>query len=202
MKGPPAGWARELAEAAADEAKREAEKRAAAAAARRNERNPGDKLPALAESLLAEGRAAALNVARAAFRHPVAYSFPRFLMGAAVKTTNRLKDPDLSTAYLRRRVEGRTHGFYTGSPAPGFTIENAFRELGQRDFEGAVGAARNLEDRHLRATAIMALSAACLEESAKPAKPAGRKAPATKNTRTDRNAPPTKKPKQPEPPRP
>lgn len=114
------------------------------------------------------------------------------VIGEAVKTVNRLTDPELSLPVIRRRIEGRTHGFYTANNAPGFTLENAFRELSRRDFEGAVSIARNLEDRHLRATAVMALAANCIEESAKSAKkeaPASNNRPATKKPEPQREPP-------------
>jgi hypothetical protein len=87
------------------------------------------------------------------------------VLGEAVKTVNLLAEPDFSTAVLHRKVQGKDYSSFTSHPVPGFNLENAFRELGPHDFEGALAVARRLEDRHLRALATNALSARCLEEA-------------------------------------
>lgn len=94
---------------------------------------------------------------------------PRALevVGEAVKTVNTLDDPELSRAFVQRRIEGKTFGTYGAFGVPGFSLENAFREAGARDFEGALLVARGLAKPHLRATAVVGLAADCLEQSAK-----------------------------------
>jgi hypothetical protein len=46
----------------------------------------------------------------------------------------------------------------------GFSLENTFRDLGLNDFDLALDLARNLENKHLRAKAVVALAAPCLEK--------------------------------------
>ena len=141
---------------------------------------------ARARELLDEVAAAAAKAAdtdmKARARLGVAHLFASFdglraleVMGDAVKTINALDNPDLSRAFVQRRIEGKTFSTYGAFGVPGFSLENAFRELGPHDFEGALIAARGLSDQALRATAIVGVAAHCLEQPAKkpaPAQPA------------------------------
>ncbi|HEX8162653.1 MAG TPA: hypothetical protein VF538_12340 [Pyrinomonadaceae bacterium] len=132
----------------------------------------------LLEEVLAAAAKAPLTDVRARSQLGVAHLYAEFdglrsleVVNDAVKTINQLKDPDLAGTFLTRRIEGKTFGIYTGNPVPGFSLENAFREAGPHDFEGALLAARDLADPALRATAVIGLAAHCLEESAKRAQP-------------------------------
>lgn len=87
--------------------------------------------------------------------------------GEAVKTVNRLRDPDLSNTTLLRKIQGRSFGMYTSHSVPGFGLGNSFRELGALDFESALSTAGELSDRYQRALAVLGLASRCLEESAK-----------------------------------
>lgn len=112
------------------------------------------------------------------------------VMGLAVKTINRLRDPNLGAAYLMRRIQGRDFGMYMSHPMPGFSLENSFRELGAHDFEGTISAANNLDDKYLRAIGILADAARCLEDAQKPStrKPA-KPTPAPKKTDAPKKQP-------------
>lgn len=103
------------------------------------------------------------------------------VMADAVKTINTLNDPDLSMGFILRRIEGKNFSVYSGYNVPGFNLENSFQELGPRDFDGALSLARNLTDRAQRATAILGLSAQCLEQTQKPNAPVKRNAPPLKS---------------------
>jgi tetratricopeptide (TPR) repeat protein len=102
------------------------------------------------------------------------------VLAEAVKTINTLDDPELSMGFILRRIEGKNFSVYSGYNVPGFNLENSFRELGPRDFDGALSLARNLTDRAQRATAILGLSAQCLEQTAKPNAPVKKDAPTKK----------------------
>ncbi|HEX8422128.1 MAG TPA: hypothetical protein VF634_01890 [Pyrinomonadaceae bacterium] len=102
------------------------------------------------------------------------------VMADAVKTINTLDDPDLGMGFILRRIEGKNFSVYSGYNVPGFNLENSFQELGPRDFDGALALARNLTDRAQRATAILGLSAQCLEQTPKPAAPSKNDAPPKK----------------------
>lgn len=117
------------------------------------------------------------------------------VMGLAVKTINRLRDPNLGSAYLMRRIQGRDFAMYMSHPMPGFSLENSFRELGARDFEATISAANNLDDKYLRAVGVLAVAARCLEDAQKPAtrKPA-RPTPAPKNQDAPKKTDAPKKP--------
>lgn len=102
------------------------------------------------------------------------------VMADAVKTINTLDNPDFSLGFILRRIEGKNFSVYSGYNVPGFNLENSFHELGPRDFDGALALARNLTDRAQRATAILGLSAQCLEQTQKPNAPVKRDAPPKK----------------------
>ena len=87
--------------------------------------------------------------------------------GEAVKTVNRLRDPDLDAAFLTRKIQGRSFGLYMTHTVPGFRLENSFRELGALDFESSLSAAGELSDKYQRAIASLGLASKCLEDSAK-----------------------------------
>jgi hypothetical protein len=95
------------------------------------------------------------------------------LLGAAVNCINRLEAPDFSDQYVQIKVEGKEFGFYTGFPAPGFSPENGFREVGQQDFDGVLYQAANFSDKSLRALTTIAIVEPCLQQAAvaKPRKP-------------------------------
>ncbi|HEX8557591.1 MAG TPA: hypothetical protein VF668_05790 [Pyrinomonadaceae bacterium] len=99
------------------------------------------------------------------------------VLGEAVGAVNRLNDPDLASASFRVAVQGKNFSTFGGWPMPGLTLESSFGELGARDFEATLSAARQLGDRRLRATAVLALAAACLADAEKP-EPPKRPAPA------------------------
>ena len=110
------------------------------------------------------------------------------VLSEAMKTVNLLTEPDFSGAVLHRMLQGKTFSMYTVHPVPGFNLENAFRELGPYDFEGALDIACKLDDKHLRAIAVNALSARCLEESQPPPKP-GKQAPPSRKSAEEEKQP-------------
>ncbi len=138
-----------------------------------------------ARELLDEVAAAALKapntLEKARTLLGVAYLFARLdplraseVMNEAIKTTNRLDHPDFTDSLITRAVEGKVFSMFAAYDMPGINLENALRELGAKDFDGALWLSKNLEDKALRATAILALSTPCLDKPQKqviPAKP-------------------------------
>jgi hypothetical protein len=115
----------------------------------------------------------------------VAHLYARFdylrglaVMGEAVSAVNRLNEPDLARASLPITIQGKNFSTFAGWPMPTFTLESSFGELGARDFEATLAHANRLGDKYLRATAVFALAARCLEDaerqekSSKPKRPA------------------------------
>ena len=96
------------------------------------------------------------------------------VMAEAVKSINRLERPDFSKQYVPRKIEGKTFGTYTMMQTPGFSPENAFREIGKTDFDGMLSLAANFADKSLRATTTLALVETCLQQLSKPEKPAAK----------------------------
>ncbi|HZS06406.1 MAG TPA: hypothetical protein VFD58_16320 [Blastocatellia bacterium] len=91
------------------------------------------------------------------------------ILREAVETINRVSEPDPdSVTFARRLTVGGSDSVLT-YPFIGFTPEETFRTSGALDFDGALVTAESLEDRTLRARAVLALSSLCLKEpDAKP----------------------------------
>ena len=89
------------------------------------------------------------------------------VMSEAVRTINRINDQDFTRTFIIQRIEGPKWSTYFSFNVSAFRLENTFRELGLNDFDLALDLARNLENKHLRATAIIALAAPCLEQAPK-----------------------------------
>lgn len=106
----------------------------------------------------------------------------------AVAAINRVPDIDPMRPFITRAVDGRKFNFYASYASPGFNLETVLRELSERDFETTLLAAGGLDDKHLRALAVVALASKCLESAPKPEKPAAPRRPAPKS-----NAAPPKK---------
>jgi tetratricopeptide (TPR) repeat protein len=84
-------------------------------------------------------------------------------MATAIKTINNLKEPNLSSKNITRRIESKLLSTFTSVSAPDFTIEGSFAQYGAEDFDGALWAAQKLEDKYLRAISILSLTTACLD---------------------------------------
>lgn len=85
------------------------------------------------------------------------------VMSDAVRTINKIDEPDLTSGAILRRIEGKNFGMYTAYQVPGFSLENSFLGLEGYDFDGTLYLARNLTDALVRATGVLALASKCLE---------------------------------------
>jgi hypothetical protein len=99
-------------------------------------------------------------------------------LGAAVKVINTLPTPDFSGDTIGRQVGNEVFTTYAMYKVPGVRLENVFRELGGRDFEATLAQANQLGDMYLRASAVLALAAKCLENAARQEQPERPKRPA------------------------
>jgi len=94
------------------------------------------------------------------------------VLSEAVKTINRLENPDLSASSIYRKIEGRDFGYYTSISTPGYSLEKSFAQVSQKDFQGALNQARNLDDKYLRTLAVIAVVGDCIGAQEKtPEKP-------------------------------
>ena len=100
------------------------------------------------------------------------------VMGEAVSAVNKLNEPDLARASLPITIQGKNFSTFAGWPMPTFTLESSFGELGARDFEAPLAHAGRLGDKYLRAAAVFALAARCLEDAERQEKPSKPKRPA------------------------
>ena len=88
------------------------------------------------------------------------------VMGAAVKAVNSQTGEDFSRPFFIRRIIGENFSHNAIYQVEGFSLENVFRTFGAQDFTGALLLAEKLEDKSLRAAAIIGLASKCLEDSA------------------------------------
>jgi hypothetical protein len=86
------------------------------------------------------------------------------VMSEAVKTINKIDNPDFSTAFSHQYIEGKQFSASYGYQVEGFNLETVFRLLAPMDFDSALWRARSLGDKSQRALAVLALAASCLEE--------------------------------------
>jgi len=84
-------------------------------------------------------------------------------LGNAVRTINALENPDFSRQFVMMKIEGKTFGTYASFQTPGFNPENAFREMGQFDFDGILAQATTFTDKSLRALTTLAVIEPCFE---------------------------------------
>lgn len=86
------------------------------------------------------------------------------VLGDAVKSINRLEQPDFSRQFVMRKIEGKTFGSFASFQTPGFDPEKTFRELGKSDFDGTLYQASNFTNKFLRARTSLALIEPCLQQ--------------------------------------
>lgn len=105
----------------------------------------------------------------------VAYLYTKFdmdraigVIGQTVQSINRIDRPDFRLQAVIRRIEGKTFAVYAAFVTPGFTPENAFREISKVDFDSMLNQASNVSDKSLRATTTLAIVEQCLKDQAKP----------------------------------
>lgn len=90
------------------------------------------------------------------------------VLAEAVSALNRVPEMDPMRPFITRAIDGRRFNFFTSYASPGFNLETVLGEMGERDFEAALLAALGLDDKHLRALSVVALSSKCLEAAPKP----------------------------------
>jgi len=115
----------------------------------------------------------------------IAYLYTKFdmdratsVIGQVVQCINRIEHPDFRQQALIRRIEGKKFASYAAFVTPGFTPENAFREIGKADFDGMLNQASNLSDKSLRALTTLAIVEQCLNDQTAKPKPPNKNSPA------------------------
>ena len=89
------------------------------------------------------------------------------VLSEAVKTINRLENPDLSAGVIHRKIEGKDYGYYTSIETPGYNLEKSFAQVAQKDFVGALNQARSLDDKFIRTLGVIAVVGNCAATSDK-----------------------------------
>ncbi len=94
-------------------------------------------------------------------------------LSAAIKTANKLENPNLFTSASYQQIIAKDFRFYAVYDVPGFDINKAFYEISQKDFQGAISQAESFSDKYLRTLAVLASVKDC-EKNDKPIKPAAK----------------------------
>lgn len=88
----------------------------------------------------------------------------------AIKTANKLENPNLFTSNVTQQIIGKGFAFYTSYSVPGFEVSETFYALSQTDFLSALTHATNFSDKYLRTLAVLATVKDC-EKNEKLVKP-------------------------------
>jgi hypothetical protein len=112
------------------------------------------------------------------------------ILSEAVKTINRVENPDLSVSSIYRKIEGKDFGYYTSIETPGYNLEKSFEQVSRKDFQGALNQARNLDDKYLRTLAVVAVVGDCAapKSDGEEQKTAPKKSPAKKAKQQSKSA--------------
>lgn len=140
-----------------------------------------DKLQAslILEKVVAAALKAESSVERAQVLLGTAFWFEKYnqfraagVLSEAVKTINRLENPDLSATSINRQIMGKDFGFFAVYEMPGANLEKSFAQVSHKDFQGALNQDRNLDDKYLRTLAVIAVVGDCIGAQEKtPEKP-------------------------------
>lgn len=138
------------------------------AEAKLKQENLKEPAAAVLETTVKAAMKAPNGVERAQVLLGTAFFFERYnqyraaeVLSEAVKTVNRLENPDLSAAYIYRKIEGKDFGYYTSIETPGYSLEKSFAQVSRKDFQGALNQAQNLDDKYLRTIAVIAVVGDC-----------------------------------------
>lgn len=134
------------------------------------------------EEVVEAAAKAPITIVRARVQLGVAHLYSKLdmnraivLIGEAVRSINQMDQPDFSSQFVTRKIEGKQFSSYAGFNTPGFSPETAFQEIGKLDFDGMLSQASNFSNKPLRAKTTLALIKPCLKALPPPAK--GKKKP-------------------------
>lgn len=82
----------------------------------------------------------------------------------AVAVMNQLKEPDLVSTTVYRQLIGKDFGHYTAYSVPSYSLEKTFKELSREDISLPLSNARTIDDKYLRAVAVLAVASNCIEK--------------------------------------
>lgn len=100
-------------------------------------------------------------------------------LGEAIKTINKLENPDIFSTSVFSQIKGKDFAFYAVFNTPGFNLETTFEAISKKDFELSLSNAQNLRDKYFRTLAVLAVAKNCVENQPK-VKPENQK-PSKKN---------------------
>ncbi len=79
----------------------------------------------------------------------------------AIKTANKLENPNLFSNFISQQIKGKRFTHYSGYSVPGFEVSETFYALSQTDFLNALTHATNFSDKYLRTLAVLAAVKDC-----------------------------------------
>jgi tetratricopeptide (TPR) repeat protein len=85
----------------------------------------------------------------------------------AIKTANKLENPNLFTSYVSQQIKGKRFTHYSSYSVPGFEITETFYEISKKDFQNALNYTTSFSDKYLRTLAVLATVKDCEKNDAK-----------------------------------
>lgn len=91
-------------------------------------------------------------------------------VSAAIKTANKLENPNLFTGFMTQQIVGKDFTHFMSYEVPGFDLNKTFYEISQKDFQAAITQAESFSDKYLRTLAVLASVKDCEknDETVKP----------------------------------
>ena len=91
-------------------------------------------------------------------------------LGEAVRTVNQLENPDIFATSIQQIIVGDYFTSYISFYAPGFNMENAFKEISKNDFQLSLAHAKSFSDKYFRTLAVLAIADNCVKNALKKSK--------------------------------
>lgn len=92
-------------------------------------------------------------------------------LSEAIKTANKLENPDLFTNSVTQMVKGNNFTHFSSYSVPGFEVTETFDVLSKKDYTSTLTYATNFSDRYVRTLAVLATVKDCEKNVEKIVKP-------------------------------
>lgn len=122
------------------------------------------ELSKMADGLETSITKARLQIAIAALYEKFNRVFAMNELGDAVKTINRLENPDILKGSVARQIRGKDFSFFAVLAMPGADLESTFKNLSKDDFDLPMSQAKALTDKYLKTLAVIAVAQNCVEK--------------------------------------
>lgn len=84
-------------------------------------------------------------------------------LSESVRVANKMKDEDLLSSSIRRRIQVKGFSFFSSYGVPNYGLEETFKNLSKTDFSLPLSNAKMLEDKYYRTLAVIAIAKNCID---------------------------------------